>query len=307
MPLYVLISALAVVVSIPLLVWSLASDRRQNAMVKASRGAGSQLTDTRQIVLEEGAMNRVVLPAVRSMGLRLRRLTPASRIRSLQRNLGFGGRYGDTYALERLLVMKFLLGGTGFVVSVFLFSNASGLLRVIFTALLTGAGFVLPDALVARRGRKRQEQIELDMPDTLDQVTMALEAGLGFEAALSRTARVGSGPLAEELNRTLREIQLGIPREQALRKLADRTDVADLDSLVLAVVQSERYGLGIGQVLRVQSEELRERRRQRAEEQALKIPVKIIFPLVFCIFPAVFIVLLAPAVISGLGGLGSIR
>jgi len=305
MPLYVLVAALAVVVSIPLLAWSLTSDRRQSVMVKASRDAGTQLTDTRQIVLEESTMNRVVLPTVRSIGHRLRRLTPASRIRSLQRNLGFGGRYGDTYALERLLVMKFLLGGAGFVASIFLFSSVSGLQRVFLTALLTGSGFIVPDVLVARRGRKRQEEIELAMPDTLDQVTMALEAGLGFEAALSRTARVGAGPLAEELNRTLREIQLGIPREQALRKLAERTDVPDLDSLVLAVVQSERYGLGIGQVLRVQSEELRERRRQRAEEQALKIPVKIIFPLVFCIFPTVFIVLLAPAIISGLGGLGS--
>jgi tight adherence protein C len=307
MPLYVLIAALAVAASIPLLVWSIASDRRHAGMVKARSNAGSGTTDTRQIVLEESALNRVVLPAVRSSGARLRKLTPANRVRALQRNLSLAGRYGDAYALERVLVFKFVLAGIGFVSSLFLFSGMAGLQRFLFTALLTGAAFMVPDAIVARRGRKRQEQIELDMPDTLDQVTMSLEAGLGFEAALSRTARVGTGPLADELNRTLREIQLGIPREQALRKLAERTNVPDLDSLVLAVVQSERYGLGIGQVLRVQSEELRERRRQRAEEQALKIPVKIIFPLVFCIFPAVFIVLLAPAVISGLGGLGSIR
>ena len=308
MPLYVLVAAMAVAVSIPLLVWSLVSDRRHAGMVKARRDASAQPpTSTRQIVLEESAMSRVVLPAVRSAGVGLRRFTPSSRIRSIQNNLSLGGNYGDTYALERLLVLKFVLGGFGLVASFFLFSGMAGFQRVFFTLLLAGAGFALPDAVVARRGRKRQEQIELEMPDTLDQVTMSLEAGLGFEAALSRTAKVGRGPLADELNRTLREIQLGIPREQALRKLAERTDVPDLESLVLAVVQSERYGLGIGQVMRVQSEELRERRRQRAEEQALKIPVKIVFPLVFCIFPAVFIVLLAPAIISGLGGLGSIR
>lgn len=307
MPLYVLVAALAVAVSVPLLMWSLTSDRRHAGMVRARRSAGGQSTNTRQLVLEESTMNRVVLPAVRSTGARLMKLAPSSRIRSLEHNLALGGHYGDTYALERLFVSKFLAGGFGLIASLVLFSGVDAFQRLVFTILLAGSGFVLPDVVAARRGRKRQEQIELDMPDTLDQVTMSLEAGLGFEAALSRTAKVGTGPLAEELNRTLREIQLGIPREQALRKLAGRTDVPDLDSLVLAIVQSERYGLGIGQVLRVQSEELRERRRQRAEEQALKIPVKIIFPLVFCIFPAVFIVLLAPAVISGLGGLGSIR
>ena len=307
MPLYVLVAALAVAASIPLLLWSLASGRRHPGVVSARRNQGPQSTDTRQIQLEENAMNRIVLPAVRSTGARLRKLAPTSRVQSLQHNLALGGQYGDTYALERLLVLKVVFAVLGLVVSLFLFSGLSGFQRLLFAILLTGVGFVLPDAVVARRGRKRQEQIELDMPDTLDQVTMSLEAGIGFEAALSRTARVGKGPLAEELNRTLREIQLGIPREQALRKLADRTDVPDLDSLVLAIVQSERYGLGMGPVLRVQSEELRERRRQRAEEQALKIPVKIIFPLVFCIFPAVFIVLLAPAIISGLGGLGSIN
>ncbi len=306
MPLYVLAAALAVTASIPILWWSLAGDRSRSRLPKARRDM-EQPTDTRQIALEEGAGSRVVLPAVRSVGLWLEKLTPSSRIASLEHSLALGGRYGDTYALERLLVLKFVLGGLGFVASIVVFSDVGGFQRLAITAILAGFGFYVPDMVVGRRGRKRQEQIEIEMPDTLDQVTMSLEAGLGFEAALSRAASAGTGPLAEELIRTLREIQLGIPRDQALRKMAERTSVPDLDSLVLAVVQSETYGLGIGQVLRVQSEELRDRRRQRAEEQALRIPVKIIFPLVFCIFPAVFIVLLAPAIISGLGGLGSIR
>ncbi len=307
MPLYVFAAALAVAVSVPLLVWSVAGGRRRTGMMRDRHAEDVRRIDTRQIVLEESVVNRVILPAVRAAGARLQRLTPSSRIRGLARNLALGGRYGDTYALERVLVGKFVLGAVGLAVGVAVFSSLGGLQRVLLTLLTAGIGFMVPDVLVARRGRLRQQKIELEMPDTMDQVTMSLEAGLGFEAALSRTAQVGKGPLADELNRTLREIQLGIPREQALRKLAERNNVPDLDSLVLAVVQSERYGLGLGQVLRVQSEELRERRRQRAEEQALKIPVKIIFPLVFCIFPAVFIVLLAPAIISGLGGLGSIR
>jgi tight adherence protein C len=126
---------------------------------------------------------------------------------------------------------------------------------------------------------------------------MSVEAGLGFEAALARTSRVGEGPLAEELNRTVQEMQLGVSRSDALRNLADRTDVTDLKSFVLTVVQSEEYGLPIAKVLRVQAEELRDKRRQRAEERALKIPVFLIFPLAFCIFPTIFIIVLGPAMI----------
>lgn len=152
--------------------------------------------------------------------------------------------------------------------------------------------------------RSRQHLIEKELADTIDQVTMSVEAGLGFEAALARVARAGSGPLSEELSRTLREIQLDIPRHEALRALADRTDVADLDTFVLAVIQSERYGLPVAQVLQVQAEEIRDKRSQRAEERALRIPVLLIFPLAFCIFPAMFIVLLGPAVIRIVRDLG---
>jgi len=206
-----------------------------------------------------------------------------------------GGHNTDTYALERALVLKFVLGGTGILIAWFIFPNLSGLQRIAVLILFGGVGFFLPDGFFARRGRERQEKIQTELPDTLDQLTMSVEAGLGFEAALARAASTGDGPLAAELNRTIREVQLGIPRDQALRQLADRTDVPDLDSFVLAVVQSEKYGIGIGQVLRVQAAELREKRRERAEERALKIPVLILFPLVLCIFPTIFIVLLGPA------------
>jgi tight adherence protein C len=208
-----------------------------------------------------------------------------------------GGHQGDTYALERTLVLKVLLGIGGFLLGFFALSGSSDLQRYALIALFTVTGFFIPDAIVARRGRLRQERIEREMPDSLDQLTMSVEAGLGFEAALTRTAQAGQGPLAEELNRTLREIQLGIPRDQALRQMADRTDVSDLNSFVLSVVQSEKYGIGIGKVLRVQAEEVRDKRRQRAEEKALKIPVLMIFPLAFCIFPTIFIVILGPAAI----------
>lgn len=208
------------------------------------------------------------------------------------------GHHGDSFALERVLVLKFVLGALGFVISLVFFSDLPGLQRLAVTVFFVGLGFFIPDAVIARRGRDRQAQIQLELPDTLDQLTMSVEAGLGFEAALARASQTGDGPLAQEFNRTIREVQLGVPRDDALRQLSERTDVADLDSFVLAVVQSEKYGIGIGSVLRVQAEELRDKRRERAEERALKIPVLIIFPLAFCIFPAIFIVLLGPAAIQ---------
>jgi tight adherence protein C len=131
----------------------------------------------------------------------------------------------------------------------------------------------------------------------MDQLTISVEAGLGFDAALARVSTAGQGPLAEELRRLLGEIKVGVPRREALRHLLDRTEVQELRHFVLALQQAEEYGLPVARVLRVQAAELRIKRRQRAEEQAMKVPVKIVFPLVLCIFPSLFVVLLGPAVI----------
>ncbi|MCL1594217.1 MAG: type II secretion system F family protein [Actinomycetia bacterium] len=303
MPIQVFIAAIAVSASIPILWWSLASNRTRSKPLNPSQPSSGNVSNTRQLMLESGAGQRVVLPAVKALGATLLRVSPVGWADSLRRRLVLGGSQVDNYALERLFAAKFALGALGFLLGLFLLSDASSLRRFLLGTVLAVVGFMIPDAIAANRGRKRQEQIEREMPDTLDQVTMSVEAGIGFEAALARTARTGDGPLAAEINRTLREIQLGIPRDDALRKMADRTDVSDLDSFVLAVVQSEEYGIPIGKVLRVQSDELRDKRRQRAEERALKIPVLLIFPLVFCIFPAMFIVLLGPAAISIMGTL----
>ena len=294
MPLYVLVAALAVSVSIPILWWAVAAGKRDSRAVDVLT-ASADTANARRLVLEQGAGGRVLLPAVKSFGDVLMKLTPVGWLSSLRHRLTMAGYHGDSYALERVLVLKFILGALGFVTSIVFFSDLPGLQRLGVTVFFVALGFFIPDAVIARRGRNRQAQIQLEMPDTLDQLTMSVEAGLGFEAALARAAQTGDGPLAQEFNRTIREIQLGVSRDDALRQLADRTDVADLDSFVLAVVQSEKYGIGIGAVLRVQAEELRDKRRERAEERALKIPVLIIFPLAFCIFPAIFIVLLGPA------------
>jgi len=166
-----------------------------------------------------------------------------------------------------------------------------------FTAAGWFLGYLAPDVILYGRGADRQQQILRELPDTLDQLTISVEAGLGFDAALQRVAASGTGPLAEELTRVLSEIKVGVPRGESLKKLLTRTSVHELRHFILALQQAEQFGLPVARVLRIQSGELRMKRRQRAEEAAMKIPVKIVFPLVVCIFPSLFVVLLGPAMI----------
>jgi tight adherence protein C len=202
------------------------------------------------------------------------------------------------WTLERVLAGKLVLALTGSVLGLLLVLDDPALTSVL---VLLGApllGWFGPDGLLAGQASRRQEAIRATLPDMLDQVTIGVEAGLGFEASLARTARSGEGPLSDELLRTLQDVQAGMSRGEALKRLVERAEIDELNHFVLAVVQAESYGIPIAQVLRVQSGELRVRRRQRAEERAQKLPVKILFPLMFCVLPALFIVLLGPAALN---------
>jgi tight adherence protein C len=258
--------------------------------------------DVRELHLSQGAGQRVVAPAFRGLADRVRRASPQGRVESLNRQVELAG-LTNQFPVELVLLSKFALGGG--VLAAWLFTP----LREVSYAIPLGAltvfiFFFLPDNFVIKRAQARQLTIEHDLADSLDQITMSVEAGLGFEGAIERVVGAGTGPLNDELRRMLLEMQLGASRSDALRHLADRTDVADLKSFVFAIVQSEAYGLPIARVLRVQAAELRDKRRQRAEERALKIPVLLIFPLAFGIFPALFIVLLGPAAIRIFRDLG---
>jgi tight adherence protein C len=167
-----------------------------------------------------------------------------------------------------------------------------------FTGVLTGVGIFLPFMWVNNRIRQRQTAIIKGLPDAFDLITACVEAGLGLDAALTRVAEKMEGPFAEEMSITLREIGMGRSHAEALRDLADRTAVADLSMFVNAIIQAEQMGTSIGQVLRVQSDQMRMRRRQRAEELANQAPVKMMFPLVLFILPTLFIVILGPAIIQ---------
>jgi tight adherence protein C len=173
------------------------------------------------------------------------------------------------------------------------------LLRVVvLTPLLGFVGYYLPEWILRSRSGKRQKSIQRALPDALDLMSITVEAGLGFDAALERVSREMGGPLGEELYRVVQEMRLGKGRGEALRDLASRTTVEELKSFVLAMVQAEIFGISVSKVLHVQARELRTKRRQRAEEAAQKLPVKIVFPLILCIFPALLTILLGPAAIS---------
>ena len=188
-----------------------------------------------------------------------------------------------------------LLAGT---LGLLFVSGRASALTVGVAVVVTVVAYFLPELLLYSRGQERQEAIQLELPDTLDQMTIAVEAGLGFEAAMARAGSNGTGPLAEELVRTLQDIAVGQPRREAYLALADRTGVQDLRRFIRAVVQADQYGVSIADVLRTQAQEMRLKRRQRAEEKAMQIPVKVIFPLILCILPTLFIVLLGPAVMD---------
>jgi tight adherence protein C len=166
------------------------------------------------------------------------------------------------------------------------------------------AGYFGPNMYLYQKGYDRTEKMQRALPDALDLLTISVEAGLGFDSALAQVARNTEGPLAHEFARVLQEMQIGLGRTNALRALADRSTLADLRSFASAMVQADVLGIPVGQVLRVQSEEMRVKRRQRAEEKAQKVPVKILLPLMGCILPCLFIVVVGPAAIGLMGIFG---
>jgi tight adherence protein C len=223
---------------------------------------------------------------------------PRGYIGWLEKQVIFAGRPVG-WTVSKIVTWKVILVTFGAVVGLlFIFAGGPQPLKILFAVGGTTLLFFLPDVLINSRAHDRQQAIKLSLPDTLDQMTIAVEAGLGFDAAMAKAARNGKGPLAEELIRVLQDMSIGRTRRDSFTELEHRTNVEDLRRFVRAVIQADQYGVAIGDVLRVQAGEMRLKRRQRAEEQAMKVAVKIIFPLVFCLLPVLFIVLLTPAAIN---------
>ena len=221
-------------------------------------------------------------------------LTPRGTVARLNRLAGAAGRPA-AWPVPRLVAAKLVLGSIAGLLGLLIASRGPSALTIGTAVAVPVVAYFLPELLLHSRGQERQAAIALELPDTLDQMTIAVEAGLGFESAMARAGANGKGPLAEELVRTLQDIAVGQPRREAYLALASRTGVQDLRRFIRAVVQADQYGVSIADVLRTQAQEMRLKRRQRAEEKAMQIPVKVIFPLILCILPTLFIVLLGPA------------
>ncbi|MGW8565458.1 type II secretion system F family protein [Isoptericola sp. NPDC055881] len=226
-------------------------------------------------------------------------VTPPGAARRLDRLLSRAGR-PPGWPLQRLLGAKVVLAGVAGGAGLLYADAVDGALPVLLALVVTVGAYFLPELLLHSRGQERARTIGTELADTLDQMTIAVEAGLGFEAAMARAGETGKGPLAEELVRTLQDVRMGLARRQAYEALAQRADVPDLRRFVRAVIQADAYGIAIADVLRTQAAEMRLKRRQRAEEKAMQIPVKVVFPLMLCILPVLFIVLLGPAVLTAM-------
>lgn len=284
-PLAVLLISL-IVLPMSYLVWGvLSSDRKGILAVQTNLSQG---------FAQDGSAINKRPPALLDLS---KRLIPKGYEAKLDRWLSLAGR-PTSMPLDRLIVAKPLLAVTGAAFALVLYANTPSSQIIAFGIFLATFLYFLPDLLIYNAGVKRQQEIELELPNTLDQLLISVEAGLGFEAAMARAGGHGSGALAQELTRTLQDIQVGRPRQEAYAALAQRSSVQDLRSFVRAVVQADKYGIGIAKVLRTQAKQARVKRRQRAEEKAMKLPVKVLFPLLLCIFPVLFIVLLGPAAIK---------
>jgi tight adherence protein C len=276
----------------------LTSARRQQISRSLATVAGMQLGRAGDVDPSAApAFDRLLAPTFGRLVALGRRFSPDEIGARIGRRLDFAGNPGG-WTVERVLGYK----GFG-LIAAGLLGGASGIRSSLLLALLfaggAGAlGFYLPDILIYNSGTKRQQQIQKSLPDAMDLLTISVEAGLGFDAALAQVARNTEGPLAGEFFRVLQEMQIGKGRSDALRALGERTDVAELRAFVASMVQAEVFGIPIANVLRSQSKEMRVKRQQRAEETAQKVPVKIMIPLVLCILPALFVVVIGPGVVS---------
>jgi tight adherence protein C len=243
---------------------------------------------------KETAAPAVTLPGwLRALALRL---SPGGITAKLQHRLDIAGNPAR-WNPDRVLAIKGLGLLAGGAFGMLIGSHKPGLL-ILFAAIGGGACFFLPDVLLYNVGLKRQDRIQRALPDAIDLLTVCVEAGLGFDAALGQVARNTEGPLSLELARALQEMQIGKSRTEALRAMAERTTAPQLRAFVSALVQAGELGISVAAVLREQAKEMRTRRRQRAEEDAQKVPVKILFPLMLCLFPALMVVVMGPGVIS---------
>jgi tight adherence protein C len=267
--------------------------------------AFSAAPEAMQKEMEPSFQDRVLTPLLDRFVHVGKKITPADYADRIRSKLDIAGN-PPGWTVDRVVSLKFvgLVGGTaaGALLGLVLDAGLPPLLAMVLGAAV--AGYFGPNLYLYQKGYDRTAKMQRALPDALDLLVISVEAGLGFDSAMAHVARNTEGPLANEFARVLQEMQIGLGRSNALRALAERTTLPDLRSFASAMVQADSFGIPVGQVLRVQSDEIRVKRRQRAEEQAQKVPVKILMPLMACILPVLFIVVIGPAAIGIIGMFG---
>jgi tight adherence protein C len=302
-PLIILIAVAVVIVL--LVIIGLASRKPEESL--QARLAEYSMRETpvtlEEIELSQPFRERILAPTVQRAATFVTRFTPASTLESTRHNLDLAGNPNNWTPSQFFGVRLMASIGLGILIFVLLTITKAELpARLGMTAVFTVLGFMLPALWLGGKIRSRKANVIKALPDALDLLTICVEAGLGFDQAMQKVSEKWDNELSRAFGRVLHEIRLGKTRREALRDVAQRVDVGDVTSFVAAVIQSEQLGVSISKVLRIQSDQMRVRRRQRAEEKAHQAPVKMLFPMVFLIFPSLWIVLLGPAILQVLGG-----
>jgi tight adherence protein C len=298
-----LLGGLLLGAAIALIVYTIFSQLNEKAVVRDSLRQldGYEVENVRDQELLVPFSQRAVAPVLSGLTGVGRRFTPVGYVDNVRKKFIFSGN-GTADAIDRFLAIRVITVALVPVIFIVMYLwnpfNLEGLVQFVAFVLLSFALLVGPDAILSRRVEERQHAMQVQLPDVLDLLTISVEAGLGFEQALDRTVASVPGALSDEFARMLGEVRAGASRADAMRALEQRTNVPEVRSFVLAILQADTFGVSIGRVLRAQSEEMRIKRRQLAEERAQKAPVKMLIPMVFCVFPALFVVVLGPAIIN---------
>src|SRR5436190_19361683 len=285
--------------AVGLVVFAVASQAEERSVVRSSlrQLEGYEVENVRDQELLNPLRERAVIPALQHLTDLGRRFTPVGYVDKVRMKFVYAGE-PSADAVDRYLATQVLGIAIALVVCVFAFISFTGSLRLAVIGLVLMLGILGPSATLNRKVEERQHQLRIKLPDILDLLTISVEAGLGFEQALDRTVSAVPGPLSEEFARMLGEVRAGSSRADAMRALEVRCHVPEVRSFVLAILQADTFGVSIGRVLRAQADEMRVKRLHLAQERAQKAAVKMLIPMVFCIFPALFVIVLGPAIIN---------
>lgn len=303
--LYVIIGIVLLLVTAVGLIIYVMQSQSSSAAIDERLGQFTESTmSLEEMELEQPFYQRVVVPVTQSFLAFIGRFGPKQNAEKARRNLQEAGNPGN---ITPTMFVGMRMGlGVGLLVlfgAITLTSMNNTMQALMYTAVGGGLGYMLPGMWLGQQIKKRKKNITKALPDALDLLTISVEAGLGFDVALKRVTEKWDDELSREFKRALADVQLGRSRREALRDMSDRTGVEDVQTFISAIIQADQLGVSMSKILRLQSDQMRTRRRQRAEEEAQKAPIKMLFPMVFLIFPALFVVILGPAVPKLMGGL----